>query len=1441
MKLSDYLRPPGAAFLLALGAIGLSQVPMANATPEWTVSGTVADAIEGHPLAGTIEVPGTAFDPVEVGPDGQYAIDLPESQQFELQVTVLADGYDETLVTVGPLTEDITVDIDVDPDLHACEAPGYFKDTTTYYSEDFDSDDGGFFTDAPGFPLPWEWGSPTDWPNECSVGDNCWGTNLDDDFQSFSHEILQSGNIDLSAAAGVDGLTLYWDQAWDLLGPNHHEATLEAIIDGVSNTVWENQFMETRFWNRLDADITNAAGNNLRLRWTLDASGTSSTRSGLFVDHVRIEGYDCLFDELPPTAELQPEQIDQQMFPDDTDSIPLTFENFGDQTLEWAIEVKDTTSGTRSISDFAGYYDPANWTVINDPPATGGFIDDEPGPPVELYIVGGDEGVVGHTEIQITVPRDGEVSFDWGFETPVTWYKRAWYRVNDDFTFMTDTWDPVDHFEESETIPVEAGDLLGFRVEVHQGYSGLGELGLTNFDAPTCDSPASVEWLSLSAQSGTVDGNDDGTIDIEFDTDSLLPGDYSTTLCVLTNDPMRPVLFVPIDLTVQTPAHYGTITGQIESLGYCNDDLQPAGHADIEIAGTNTTWNISADENGEYSVQIDSGESPIDITASQPGHLDGVESGLMLSAGATEMVDLDLIVESPCARADPESLELTVAADGTASDSLTIDNVDGAIALNWSTFLHEPAQAGPQMRSSHAVPAFSTTESPDQGYVSLDLLDPGTFDVLNDSPGFPSLTAGAFVDNDFSEHLLLRSTYHTLFSFDTQTGDFTEVGDVTGAHASNVWTSMSWDYSTETLYAVLYDFEDSFLYTIDVATLEATQVGRIEWSGMSTDAIVVAIAVSFNGQMYGIDIEDEVLLEIDKHNGQADVVGSLGVDMATEIQDMDFDHSTDTLYWARVPATGGQSEMMSIDTDTGTATYVDDIDGGSSLISMSIAVPTPCASPDAIDWLEVMSTSGTTAAGSTDTLQLEIDADGLPQGTHEAEICFETNDPMRSMLVVPFELEVAAIDPPEISTDPASLSATVEVDDSDTQVFTINNQGQQRLDWITDESTPGCVLPVWASVDPESGSIDGNDNMAVFVDFDATGLTPNTYVATVCIDSNDPANPVTEVDLQLEVIPPDNPEPMLTSIDPNSIEVGSSDFTLTTFGQDFVEDSVVRFDGVDLLTTFVSEAELTAEVPAGEVTHPGSVDVTVYNPSPGGGESGALGFFIMEMALSVSKALTDAPDPIVLGSVLEYTITATNTGNVSLDNVVVSDPMLDPDEESCPSVSPGNTCVLMGTYEVTQADVDEGEIVNTATADSDDTPPDEDELITSIDQEPSLEVAKALTDSPDPIELGSVLEYTITATNTGNVTLNNVTVSDDLIDPDETACSSVPVGETCELVGTYEVSQADADEGEIVNTAEANADGIAPLGTQHTLVFGDEVFKDRFEETTALRGSGHGR
>ncbi|WP_395684996.1 SdrD B-like domain-containing protein, partial [Aestuariivirga sp.] len=94
--------------------------------------------------------------------------------------------------------------------------------------------------------------------------------------------------------------------------------------------------------------------------------------------------------------------------------------------------------------------------------------------------------------------------------------------------------------------------------------------------------------------------------------------------------------------------------------------------------------------------------------------------------------------------------------------------------------------------------------------------------------------------------------------------------------------------------------------------------------------------------------------------------------------------------------------------------------------------------------------------------------------------------------------------------------------------------------------------------------------------------------------------------------------------------------------------------------------------------------------------------------LVLAKSLTGNSDPdatgtVTLGDVLTYTLTATNSGSVTLSNVVVSDDKISPGTVTCPSVAPGETCVLTGALTITLADVQAGKVVNTGTADSDQT------------------------------------------------------------------------------------------------------------------------------------------
>jgi hypothetical protein len=82
-----------------------------------------------------------------------------------------------------------------------------------------------------------------------------------------------------------------------------------------------------------------------------------------------------------------------------------------------------------------------------------------------------------------------------------------------------------------------------------------------------------------------------------------------------------------------------------------------------------------------------------------------------------------------------------------------------------------------------------------------------------------------------------------------------------------------------------------------------------------------------------------------------------------------------------------------------------------------------------------------------------------------------------------------------------------------------------------------------------------------------------------------------------------NPTPTITSISPTSTTAGGADFTLTVNGSNFVNSSVVRWNDTDLTTTFVSTTQLTADIPASDITNAGKNIITVSNSAPGGGIS----------------------------------------------------------------------------------------------------------------------------------------------------------------------------------------------------------------------------------------------
>ncbi len=130
--------------------------------------------------------------------------------------------------------------------------------------------------------------------------------------------------------------------------------------------------------------------------------------------------------------------------------------------------------------------------------------------------------------------------------------------------------------------------------------------------------------------------------------------------------------------------------------------------------------------------------------------------------------------------------------------------------------------------------------------------------------------------------------------------------------------------------------------------------------------------------------------------------------------------------------------------------------------------------------------------------------------------------------------------------------------------------------------------------------------------------------------------------VDLSVVGP-NPVPTLSSISPSSKIAGDAAFTLTVNGSRFVSNSVVRWNGSDRPTAFVSSNQLTAQISAADIATPATVQVAVFNPTPSGGLAAAQTFIINKPPASVQFSIANYSLPEG-GSVQ---VTVNRTGDTS--------------------------------------------------------------------------------------------------------------------------------------------------------------------------------------------------
>ncbi len=101
-----------------------------------------------------------------------------------------------------------------------------------------------------------------------------------------------------------------------------------------------------------------------------------------------------------------------------------------------------------------------------------------------------------------------------------------------------------------------------------------------------------------------------------------------------------------------------------------------------------------------------------------------------------------------------------------------------------------------------------------------------------------------------------------------------------------------------------------------------------------------------------------------------------------------------------------------------------------------------------------------------------------------------------------------------------------------------------------------------------------------------------------------------------------NTVPQLNAISPIAVTEGSPALTLILTGTGFIQTSSVNWGTSSFTPTFVNSTTLQVTIPASELATPGTVQVSVTNPAPGGGTSGNLPFTINLSPINATATAT---------------------------------------------------------------------------------------------------------------------------------------------------------------------------------------------------------------------------
>ncbi|SNT28336.1 Por secretion system C-terminal sorting domain-containing protein [Ekhidna lutea] len=526
-------------------------------------------------------------------------------------------------------------------------------------------------------------------------------------------------------------------------------------------------------------------------------------------------------------------------------------------------------------------------------------------------------------------------------------------------------------------------------------------------------------WISSELSYGTVEVGSTQSVNINFNATALEGGTHTAELLIQSNDPSNPVIEVPITLEV-TAAPDISVSSSSFDLGEVFVGQTSQMELEVNNEGTALLQVASAElsNNVDFGIDISSfdlspGETQL-ITITYDPQAAGIHNSTLTITSDDHdepTIEMSLSGESilpPVIGTSVSSIEEALEIDQTSVHELTIDNTSGGSDLTYSIDV---------IFENTSVTALNTTGAlvSNPGVIGKKEQNiTNTEDTYQSNISHPnSLTKSNFTTADIEQVLLsLNERYLEVTDlipdrYNFYDGEYgTSISDG-GGDMYDGGNYLSTDLGGNIQYTNGEILESAYLNNAQYFTVKYP--GLFAFVGDVSDINTFSIngnlgadgGGSVDGSVLSIEVGGVNYLGFIKrvYNAFDPSVNHLIIIEDNGVSNHEFSLNTNDDFHQLIDI-GENSNLYYLLFAGESGRYIDDTEIGNIMSSFLDIV-------DDRNWLSVSSSGGTISAGSSESIDVAINASELVSGNYDASIRVQSNDPANGVIDIPVALNVS--------------------------------------------------------------------------------------------------------------------------------------------------------------------------------------------------------------------------------------------------------------------------------------------------------------------------------------------------------------------------------------------------------------------------------------------------